>query len=512
MKKKFSPPHTGAIPKRYCKYCGKAIKEGQRRCPHCSRIISPKPQQLSFSQKCQRSGILVKNAISQHSILFSCVLAVVFIMIVVICLMVSLLAYQTIDAKELCRISFTGVNGEAKVSAILDVPDEEKNISGCDWLSTDEETAQTKFIGNPKPQKLSRFQHAISKEDFDGKYKISFSLSKTVGISNGDIITVTCAYDKDYLKAHGIKLKDTTFDFAVENLPDAQQIDLFDGIILDFIGSNGYGEAYVNTDNAIDFLKSDVTYTFTNDSTSLSNGNIVMVTASYSGDNMDFYSGSAAFDGKVYSFENNVTKKFRVKGLSLDVQDIDLFNYAKFSFSGADGYGQFNADTSNAPEFVDLYFIYTIDKENGKLKNGDVVTVTASYNGSAGALNSKKQLVYNNQKYSFKDSQTKEITVSGLKKTMTFDPFKDISLVLQKDYKKEGVQYYKANVDKGNLPENIAGMLSYSLSDTEGIREGDRVTVKVSVANGYTTEDIAGQGYILPKKMVASFTIKNPDD
>lgn len=106
---------------------------------------------------------------------------------------------------------------------------------------------------------------------------------------------------------------------------------------------------------------------------------------------------------------------------------------------------------------------YTIEPSEG-LKNGDEITVKVDINESAV------------ESYNFKLSgESQKFTVSGLDKIEDFDPFADIEVVYS------GMAP-NASVAVKNTPNDLS--LKYTWDKSNGLSNGDTVTLSVSANNG----------------------------
>ena len=106
---------------------------------------------------------------------------------------------------------------------------------------------------------------------------LDFALDPEDGLSNGDEITVTILYDDDLLDGYDYQLVQKSGDkwkVTVDGLEEAQKVDLFDGISLEY-ESDGSCSVTGGYDN--------ITYTLSKNR-GLKNGDTVTITASYEGD------------------------------------------------------------------------------------------------------------------------------------------------------------------------------------------------------------------------------------
>lgn len=123
----------------------------------------------------------------------------------------------------------------------------------------------------------------------------------------------------------------------------------------------------------------------------LSNGDSVNITVDY--DAKYFKDNGIKFNNSQFSYT--------VSGLQ-EVQTIDLFSDLSYSFDGISPDARINVSTSQCNDVIKNNVRFSADKSYG-IKNGDVITVTASYNKDA--LSEKGYLA---------ETDTVQITASGL--------------------------------------------------------------------------------------------------
>ncbi|MCD7949079.1 MAG: zinc ribbon domain-containing protein [Erysipelotrichaceae bacterium] len=191
---------------------------------------------------------------------------------------------------------------------------------------------------------------------------------------------------------------------------------------------------------------------------------------------------------------------------------INLKDYVTVEISGADGYGranvdfdydQFEIDVLDAAGLSDVYYTYynydyddlqyvlsseeytklynlvyayesvdyDVDVTSG-LSNGDVVTVTFTYNNDLAA----------NAGFKFKGSDIKT-TVSDLGELEAIDPFEGVTI----DY--QGVSpYLTATVNTDGANDVVSNYVGFSLSQSREITLGDTITLSIT---NYDEEDFA---------------------
>lgn len=122
------------------------------------------------------------------------------------------------------------------------------------------------------------------------------------------------------------------------------------------------------------------------------------------------------------------------------------------------------------------------------LSNGDVVTVRAIFKNDKGYK----------LKHHFKDAE-QTFTVSGLAEGKTYDPFaeENVSVTFS------GFSGSAVAALEVVSTEEVARCLSYELSQTEGLSNGDTVTATVS----FDAQELEALGYVAPKTTEHAYTV-----
>ena len=107
---------------------------------------------------------------------------------------------------------------------------------------------------------------------------VKYEVSPSENLSNGDVVTVTASINNESVEDFKIQFTGTEMKFTVEGLKEVEQIDLFQGVEVEFEGFAPYVKATINSQNA----RQDVYVSFSIDKTeNLTMGDIVTVTAEY---------------------------------------------------------------------------------------------------------------------------------------------------------------------------------------------------------------------------------------
>ena len=291
--------------------------------------------------------------------------AALIVVIVAIIILCNILKYQVIDAKDLFKFEFKGIDGcgyvEAELncydksyysmadatSALGDLADEadldlgdlddlsdyasssDKSSKVSKYFALDKKTLTKAFNKADDFTEAKKMRNALLKTNSDGEYKLKITFDKKANknLKNGDKVKCTVKYNEDSLKDKNIKLKNTEFEVTVKDLKNGEEIDFFKGVEVKFSGFDGNGSADVSYDSAYPFIYYDYDY-----KSDLKNGDKYTVTA-----NIDVYGAEESgdmtwfeYDDKYYTYktadvkDGKVTKDFTVEGLE-KTQEVDPF-------------------------------------------------------------------------------------------------------------------------------------------------------------------------------------------
>ncbi len=375
---------------KFCGNCGASIKASAEFCPQCGakQTVAPKPDETeseqvnvmgdSTSQTASNgatTGGLDPEKLKKYGPLALIALAAIIVIIVIIAVVVNVTKYTKIDAEELFRVDFSGLdgNGTAVVSfaygpeasygvenirSFSEDWDEEEIyeylVSGYDDLCeeyeelTDEEKNKYEDLKSSdylslESREISRaFSKADSRRDAEKMRDaliecISFDISDDKDLSNGDTVTVTLDVDEDELKDEGIKLKlKKSYEVKVSGLEDGEELDPFKDINVVFEGDDGSGNVYVNTDSCDSFVRNKFSFRVSDGNNwEFSNGDKITIKASYLGYDYDEDIGGA-YDSDTdtyYIFSETTSKEYTVEGLR-ELTEVDVFEYVDVVYEG----------------------------------------------------------------------------------------------------------------------------------------------------------------------------------
>ena len=414
---------------RYCQACGNALGENETFCPACGApndlpadggAASAASQAVPAAK--QGGGAAAALAGKKNIIIIAA--AAIVVVVVAIVVILNLTKYQTIDAKELVRVEFKGMDGKGTAVAVLNTDhkeyneksDKEETVKGSDFLVTsDDDDYKDRLLsayskaGSKK--KAKEMQEVITDSKKDGELRnISFELSDEKDLKNGDTVTVTVEFDEDEFKNAGIKLENTEFEVEVEGLNEVKTIDVFEYCEVKFDGFDGFGSYSVETKADMpDELKDYVSFGRADYNNNLKNGDKVKVEAYVYGNYTADEDGEEVYlktkEGNYYDYGykkgEDLTKEYDVSGLK-ELAEYDPMADIKVQFSGVGPYkiNQINKEAMT-PEIADqLSFDYDWSKEYNV---GDSVEIKVyPYSGLKdlgyklkGSANSDGYYVYN---------------------------------------------------------------------------------------------------------------------
>ena len=227
--------------------------------------------------------------------------AALIVVIVAIIILCNILKYQVIDAKDLFKFEFKGIDGcgyvEAELncydksyysmadatSALGDLADEtdldlgdlddlsdyasssDKSSKVSKYFALDKKTLTKAFNKADDFTEAKKMRNALLKTNSDGEYKLKITFDKKANknLKNGDKVKCTVKYNEDSLKDKNIKLKNTEFEVTVKDLKNGEEIDFFKGVEVKFSGFDGNGSADVSYDSAYPFIYYDYAVSYT---------------------------------------------------------------------------------------------------------------------------------------------------------------------------------------------------------------------------------------------------------
>lgn len=216
-------------------------------------------------------------------------------------------------------------------------------------------------------------------------------------------------------------------------------------------------------------------------------------------------------------FDEKALRKYRIKLINttytVNVSDLNpaesLNPFADISvtYSGTEGFGIAEVKTSKCQPIVLDNFTFSITKSsyNGKLSNGDIVTVVAnctspSYNPDDSTIE------YNGKKYIVSKSSSSEFTVSDLGNVQELDPFENVTV----NFTGISPKINANGMNTDNAETVIKNTFDYSISQSSNLRVGDVITVTAEYKPGFNDETLLSKGFTLLKNK-RTYIVENVD-
>lgn len=229
-----------------CPYCGKALAPGQKcNCERTKAQEAAKEQvrktRASFFQK-KIFGIPLKLLLP----------GLVLLWLVAGCVNLINNRTVTLDWQDYVSVTFQGI--DSRGTAMLDV----------DWDG----------MKDSVPSGRGR-----------AFYGADVKLNLEENLSNGNTVQATLTYDPEEMRDYHIKVKETTMEIEVEGLTPATPMDPFQEIEIQFLGVDGKGEVVITNNSSDPFVK---TMKFTAEpEENLKNGDTVSISVRYDREEAD---------------------------------------------------------------------------------------------------------------------------------------------------------------------------------------------------------------------------------
>lgn len=404
---------------KFCAKCGSQLNENERFCGRCGEPVEaviPEQQSAGSVQTPEytavpTAGAEVSGTKDKKKVMLAVIAAAaIVLLIVVIIVIINTTKYQKIDAKELFKIEFKGINGLGKCTAALNCPpsdylssvlgdlgdlgdlgyrgtdDEDEDAEYSDYFSNDKKTLLKVYTKAKDKGEAEDMRDALMKiNKKSGKFEMTLDLSEDSGLSNGDKITCTVEYYEDDLKEAKIKLTNTEFEVEVKGLNEGTKLDIFEDFNVKFSGIDGKGEAdYPRNSEKYPFIS----YCHEISKYELSNGDTFTVEGYINiydvGDieDIDPYDSDS---GKYFTYENvtyiveNLSgkKDFVVEGLT-ELEEIDVFEGIEFKTKGALPRLRItDVITEGCPDIVKENVNFHVEDSDKEYKAGDKFVIKA---------------------------------------------------------------------------------------------------------------------------------------
>lgn len=217
----------------------------------------------------------------------------------------------TVSGKESCDVSAEGINGKGTISMSLN----------RDQL----DEAAVALYGNPdkiNPNQYSQYLEAYSKfSSAVSSMDYSIVSDKKENFSNGDVVTIKLSYNEKKLQEAGIGISDATFEYTVEGLTEATDIDPFEGLKIEYTGVSPKVKVEFDTAGCNEYVRNNVNFYIDGDSYNFANGEKFTVTASYNESKAEQNAINITSTSKEYTVEGALEYPATLDGVDLAAID-----------------------------------------------------------------------------------------------------------------------------------------------------------------------------------------------
>jgi hypothetical protein len=165
----------------------------------------------------------------------------------------------------------------------------------------------------------------LGKDYEEDKYSLMFDVGAEIDIdgdtqnlSNGDKIKISLDLDDDDFEKGDIKFSAKSFTYTVSGLEEAKELDVFEGLTIDYEGISPLLQAKVNTDNCSEFVKNNVKFSLSNIG-NVADGEKITVTASV-------YGSTLEENGYILT---NTTKDYTVENQPFYITEVSDYDFSE---------------------------------------------------------------------------------------------------------------------------------------------------------------------------------------
>ncbi len=254
-----------------------------------------------------------------------------------------------VDLKDYYSVEFSNLNGEGVATGF--------------W----KDGYYTAFAGKDK------------KPDYDLEQKrgilassINVQIEPNVRLKNGDVVKVTMLYDEEQAKESKVKLKNNQFEVTVNGLKDAQVLDVFEGLKVNFSGISPFIEVTLDATGCSSFVQSNVEFELPNNY--LKNGDSFTVTAKYDPNIME---------ENLYKVNTN-QKNFTVENCgeyltSLEGKDLGAINQELLDKRDSVDAKETDTESNWYQEVLDIYVSSIVDINHTRVTNKSQPVLTKQF-------------------------------------------------------------------------------------------------------------------------------------
>lgn len=254
-----------------------------------------------------------------------------------------------VDLKDYYSVEFSNLNGEGVATGF--------------W----KDGYYTAFAGkDKKPDYDLERQRGILASS------INVQIEPNVRLKNGDVVKVTMLYDEEQAKESKVKLKNNQFEVTVNGLKDAQVLDVFEGLKVNFSGISPFIEVTLDATGCSSFVQSNVEFELPNNY--LKNGDSFTVTAKYD---------PSIMEENLYKVNTN-QKNFTVENCgeyltSLEGKDLGAINQELLDKRDSVDAKETDTESNWYQEVLDIYVSSIVDINHTRVTNKSQPVLTKQF-------------------------------------------------------------------------------------------------------------------------------------
>ena len=201
---------------------------------------------------------------------------------------------------------------------------------------------------------------------------INVQIEPNVRLKNGDVVKVTMLYDEEQAKESKVKLKNNQFEVTVNGLKDAQVLDVFEGLKVNFSGISPFIEVTLDATGCSSFVQSNVEFELPNNY--LKNGDSFTVTAKYD---------PSIMEENLYKVNTN-QKNFTVENCgeyltSLEGKDLGAINQELLDKRDSVDAKETDTESNWYQEVLDIYVSSIVDINHTRVTNKSQPVLTKQF-------------------------------------------------------------------------------------------------------------------------------------
>jgi len=445
----------------FCEKCGAQVENDSKFCLNCGSPVTPQAAPVAAAAPAGPSA-MAKFFSNKKNVTITAIVAAVLVVAIVAIIIVASLP-KPIYMDDYMKIEYSGLDG-----------------MGHAYMTGDGEKLREDLKKHMSEAELEVMMTRLMKQG------MTFELTKTDELSNGEKIPLLLEVDNDIAKEYGVVFKLRSDTTTVSGLKASTLLDLFADLVITYEGyaPNAYVQVETKSDNA--FIKEYVNY-------SVSNG--------YNLEEGDTFTIEAYFSNSVAEDQGYLIKETTREYIATDVPvpvELDLFADLEITYTGCEPYAKVTVTSKSTNEFIQNYVSYYVS--NGKnLSEGDVFTVNASY--SSYTAEQQGYII---------NADSKEYTATNLPEPVELNVFDHVEVIFT-GIEGKGKATYKVVTDD----VFVKNYVRFQFNKSSNLTEGETIALIYSVVSyvdpleyGYTLSETTSKNFTVPAlgKNLTNFT------